>query len=59
MTHIFQPLDLTVNKHFKTFLKNLYFEWYSSQIEKELSLGKKVEDVNVQFSSNNTQTFTC
>ena len=35
MTHMFQPLDLTVNKHCKTFLKNLFSEWYSRQIENE------------------------
>ena len=47
MTHMFQPLDLTVNKHCKTFLKNLFSEWYSRQIENELSLGKKIKDVNI------------
>ena len=46
---MFQPLDLTVNKHCKTFLKNLFSEWYSRQIENVLSLGKKIEDVNIQF----------
>ena len=46
---MFQPLDLTVNKHCKTFLKNLFSEWYSRQIENELPLGKKIEDVNIQF----------
>ena len=49
MTHMFQPLDLTVNKHYKTFLKNLFLECYSRQTENELSLGKKIEDVNIQF----------
>ena len=49
MTHMFQPLDLTVNKHCKTFLKNLFSEWYSRQIENELPLGKKIEDFNIQF----------
>ena len=49
MTHTFQPLDLIVNKHCKTFLKNLFSEWYSRQIENELPLGKKIEDVNIQF----------
>ena len=49
MTHMFQPLDLTVNKHCKTFLKNLFSEWYSRQIENVLPLGKKIEDVNIQF----------
>ena len=49
MTYMFQPLDLTVNKHCKTFLKNLFSEWYSRQIENELSLGRKIEDVNIYF----------
>ena len=49
MTYMFQPLDLTVNKHCKTFLKNLFSEWYSRQIENEMSLGKKIEDVNILF----------
>ena len=34
MTHMFQPLDLTVNKHCKTFLKNLSSEWYLRQLKK-------------------------
>ena len=42
MTHMFQPLDLTVNKHCKTFLKNLFPEWYSRQIEREMSLEKRL-----------------
>ena len=49
MTHMFQLLDLTVNKHCKTFLKNLFSELYLRQIENELSLGKKIEDANIQF----------
>ena len=48
MTHMFQPLDLTVNKHCKT-LRIFFLEWYSRQIENELSLGRKIEDVNIQF----------
>ena len=49
MTHIFQPLDLTVNNHCKNFMKNLFTEWYSKQIENGLSLNKKIEDINIQF----------
>jgi len=49
MTHIFQPLDLTVNHHCKQFMRNLFTEWYSKQIEKELSLNKEIEDINVQL----------
>jgi len=49
MTHLYQPLDLTVNKHSKTFLKKLFSEWYAQQIENQLALGKKVEEINIQF----------
>ena len=49
MTHMFQPLGLTVNKHCKTFLKNSFSECYSRKTENELSLEKKIEDVNIRF----------
>ena len=29
MTQLFQPLDLTVNKHCKSYLKQLFSEWYA------------------------------
>ena len=32
MTHIFQPLDLTVNSWAKRFMKEKYAVWYASQI---------------------------
>ena len=50
MTHLFQPLDLTVNKHCKSFLKRLFSKWYSQQIENQLSIGKKIEEVNIKFT---------
>ena len=50
MTHLFQPLDLTVNKHYKSFLKRLFSKWYSQQIEKQLSIGKKIEEVDIKFT---------
>ena len=43
MTQLFQPLDLTVNKHCKSYLKRLFSEWYAQQIENQLSLGKKLK----------------
>ena len=49
MTQLFQPLNLTVNKHCKSFLKRLFSDWYSQQIQNQLSLGKKVEEINIQF----------
>ena len=49
MTHIFQPLDMTVNKHCKTFLKKLFSEQYSKQIESKQSLGKKLRKSTFSF----------
>ena len=43
ITQLFQPLDLTVNKHCKSYLKRLFSEWCTQQIENQLSLEKKVE----------------
>ena len=44
MTQLFQPLDLTVNKHCKSYLKQLFLEWYAQQIENQLSVGKKLRN---------------
>ena len=49
MTQLFQPLDLTVNKHCKSYLKRSFSEWYSQQIKNQLSLGKKVEEIKIEF----------
>ena len=32
MTHVFQPLDLTVNKFAKDFMKGMFSTWFSTQI---------------------------
>ena len=50
MTQLFQPLDLTVSKHCKSYLKQLFSEWHAQQIENLLSLGKKVEEIIIEFS---------
>ena len=47
MTHIFQPLDLTVNATFKTFVHKIFSEWYSRQILHALENGCEVMDVKV------------
>ena len=49
MTQLFQPLDLTVNKHCKSYLKRLFSEWYAQQIKNQFSLGKKVEEIKIEF----------
>ena len=49
MTHLFQPLNLTVNGHCKAFLKRKSAQWFAQQIDKQLSLGKRVEDIEMKF----------
>ena len=49
MTQLFQPLDLTVNGHCKSYLKKKFAEWLSRQFNSQLALGKKVEDVEMKF----------
>ena len=38
MTHIFQPLDLTVNRCSKAFLHKNAQDWYSNEIRKEMEV---------------------
>ena len=49
MTQPFQPLDLTVSKHCKSCLKRLFSVWYTQQIEDQLSLGTKIEEIKIEF----------
>ena len=49
MTHLFQPLDLTVNGHCKAFLKRKFTQWFAQQFDKYLSLGNRVEDIEMKF----------
>ena len=63
MTHIFQPLDLTVNGHCKSFVKKLLAGWFAKQFDKQLTLGKKIEDMDLKFKltiqkdTTNTQNY--
>ena len=57
MTHLLQPLDLTVNGHCKSFRKGMFAEWYRKQVEEALFHGKKVEDIDKVYNVLN-QTFT-
>ena len=40
---------MTVNKHCKSYLKRLFSKWYAQQIENQLSLGKKFEEIKIEF----------
>ena len=49
MTHLFQPLDLTVNKVAKDFLKKKFSEWFSRQISIGLENGQELEDIQIDY----------
>ena len=49
MTHLFQPLDLTVKGAARSFLKKKYTEWYSTEIFKSLNNGVKLEDIEIKL----------
>lgn len=49
MTHFFQPLDLTVNREAKKFMKDQFTAWYSAQIHTQLDSGVPLDDVDVDM----------
>ena len=50
MTNLFQPLDLTVNRAAKAYMKRRFTEWYSNEIWKELEAGKDLDDIDVKLT---------
>ena len=51
MTHIFQPLDLTVNQWAKKFMRDRFLQWYAGVIRQHLDEGKILE-VEIKFPLN-------
>ena len=49
MTHVFQPLDLTVNKFAKDFMKGMCSTWFSRQISLGLENGVELDDIEVDY----------
>ena len=49
MTHLFQPLDLTVNGFCKSYLKRKFAQWFAQQFDRQLAVSKKVEDTEMKF----------
>lgn len=45
-----QPLDVSVNKAVKEFLRQQFHSWYSDQISMALAAGKKEETVDLKMS---------
>ena len=49
MTHVFQLLDLTVNKFAKYFKKGMFSTWLSRQISLGLESGVELDDIEVDY----------
>ena len=50
MIHIYQVLDLTLNKYAKRLMKKKFNEWYTNQVRQRLHEGKGVEQIEVKLS---------
>ena len=47
MTHLLQPLDLTVNGYAKKHTRRKFNDWYTIQISLQLDEGKSLQDITV------------
>ena len=48
-THVFQSLDLTVNKFAKHFMKGKFSSWFSRQISLGFENGVELDDIGVDY----------
>ena len=48
LTNHFQLLDLNVNSHAKTFLKEKFQQWCAQQVQKELDSGRIIYQVDIE-----------
>ena len=49
LTHLFLPLDLSVNGHCKKYMKYKFAEWYFQQVATVFRTGVTVEGINIHF----------
>ena len=49
MTHLFQPLDLTVNKVAKDYTKQKFSDWFTHQINTGLENGQEQDDIEIDY----------
>ena len=49
MTHLFQPLDLTVNGAAKKLARKEFIQYYSTAVQQQLQSGKSVEEIEVDL----------
>ena len=50
LTNKSEPLDITVNKPARSFIKDKYNMWYTEQVAKQLNEGKAPADVDVSLN---------
>ena len=49
MTHVFQPLDFTIKKFMKDFMKGKFSTWFSRHISLGLENGMGLDDIEVDY----------
>ena len=54
MTHFFQPLDLTVNRSAKQFMRKQFVMYYSEIVRHKLENGESVKDIEVDLRLSTT-----
>ena len=50
-TNRLQPMDLSVNRSVKEFVRGRFRDWYSKQVQQQLSKGKEITPVNLKMST--------
>ena len=58
MTHLFQPLDLTVNKAAKDYTKQKFSDWFTRQINTGLENGHELDDIEIDHRLSVLKPFT-
>ena len=48
MTHVFQPLDLTVTRGCKAHIRKSTHQWVTNEVQKQLESGKQPENVKIE-----------
>ena len=49
MTYLIQPLDVTVNKVAKKFMKQTFSDWFTRQISIGLENGQELDDIGIGY----------
>ena len=45
-----QPMDISVNKAAKEFMRNRFSQWYANEVEKQLDHGNEITPINLRMS---------